>query len=284
MERGPAFRCSVPKFPAKDSNHRILAPQRSRFTHDCYYLRDEKLGPMVLRVASLFPFPATCYLNGHSFIEPGLNPTRIGFRNSDNAFLAVDDPAALHAAAGRLSPELRARGAMNLRRFHAVNRIEYRRNFILERHFPIHRIFERRREMGLWRLTANKIVEIFGSRVTRKLKGRLDTTLERIERGRHTIRAYWKHAFVKRYEKCSTFPRNQVRSNNPTGFGPKKGLKHLGAVRKKFPAIADRFAAFQAQCLNVRVQFPLLQRLPPQRFRNQSFLASPNTSECLSLP
>ena len=35
MEQGPTFRCSVPKFPTKDPNHRILAPQRSRFTH--YY-------------------------------------------------------------------------------------------------------------------------------------------------------------------------------------------------------------------------------------------------------
>ena len=35
MEQGPTFRISVPKYPAKDPNHRILAHQRSRFTH--YY-------------------------------------------------------------------------------------------------------------------------------------------------------------------------------------------------------------------------------------------------------
>src|ERR1017187_4616880 len=67
MEQGPTFRCSMPKFPTQDPNHRILRAQRSRFTHYYFYLRDETLGPMVMRVASFFPFQATYYLNGHSF-------------------------------------------------------------------------------------------------------------------------------------------------------------------------------------------------------------------------
>ena len=41
----------------------------------------------------------------------------------------------------------------------------------------------------------------------------------------------------------------------------KKGLQHLDVVRQKFLQITDRFAAFQAQTLNVHVDFPLLQRL-----------------------
>ena len=59
-----------------------------------------------MRVASFFPFQATYYLNGHSFIERELKRAQIGFRKNDNAFLAVDDVAALQAAADRLSPEI----------------------------------------------------------------------------------------------------------------------------------------------------------------------------------
>ena len=44
------------------------------------------------------------------------------------------------------------------------------RNFIFKRHFPIRKLFERSCELGLWRLTADKIGEIFGMRVSR-LKG-----------------------------------------------------------------------------------------------------------------
>ena len=147
-----------------------------------------------------------------------MNRHKIGFRKNDNAFLAVNDVAALQATADRLTGEVigerldywtlllgpkfskRERGAMNLHRFYAVNQIEYCRNFIFKRHFPIHRIFERSCEIWLWRLTAHKISEIFGVRVTKKLKGKLNTTLEQIEHGHHIFRAYFKHAFVKQYD------------------------------------------------------------------------------------
>jgi hypothetical protein len=279
MEQGPTFRISMPKYPTKDPHYRILAHQRSRFTHYYFYIRDEVLGPMVMRVASFFPFQTTYYLNGHSFIEQELNRAQIGFRKNDNAFLAVDDVAALQAAADRLSPEIirkrldywtlilgpkfsaKERKQLNLSRFYAISQIEYCRNFIFKRNFPIHKLFERSCELGLWRLTANKIAEIFGTRLHRRHRGKLATVIDQIEHGHHVFRAYFKSAFLKQYEKFSTFLRNELCSNNLTDFGLKKGLDHLDAVRQTFQAITDRFAGFQAQWLNVHVDFPLLQRI-----------------------
>ncbi len=46
MEQGATFRVTVPKYPTKDPNYRILAHQRSRFTHYYFYIRDAVLGPM----------------------------------------------------------------------------------------------------------------------------------------------------------------------------------------------------------------------------------------------
>jgi hypothetical protein len=279
MEQGSTFRCSVPKFPTQDPNHRILAHQRSRFTHYYFYVREEVLGPMVIRVASFFPFQTTYYLNGHSFMEQELNQRNIGFRKQDNAFLAVGNVQQLQAVADRLGPELirkrldywtlilgpkfshKERSAMNLSRFYAINQIEYCRNFVFKRHFPIHKVFERSCELGLWRLTAHKISEIFGVRLTKKFHGKLSTAIDQIEHGHHVYRAYWKNAFLKQYEKFSTFLRNELCSNNLRDFGLKKGLEHLQAVREKFQIITDRFAGCQAQWLNVHVDFPLLQRL-----------------------
>jgi hypothetical protein len=279
MEQGRTFRISAPKYPTQDPNYRILAHQRSRFTHYYFYIRDEVLGPIVLRVASFFPFHATYWINGHSFIEQELNRTHIGFRKSDNAFLAVDDVAALQAAADRLSPQIirkqldywtfllgpkfskKERHQMNLSRFYAISQIEYCRNFIFKRHFPIHKIFERSCEIGLWRLTANRISEIFGVRLHKRLRGKLATVLDQIEHGHHVFRAYWKNAFLKQYEKFARYLRNELCSNNLPDFGLKKGLDHLDAVRTRFQIITDRFATFQAQSLNVHVDFPLLQRL-----------------------
>ena len=279
MEQGRTFRISVPKYPTQDPNHRILSQQTSRFTHYYFYVRDQVLGPIIIRVASFFPFHATYWLNGHSFIEQELNRKQIGFRKNDNAFLAADDVAELQAAADRLSPEIirkqldywtlilgpkfskKERSLMSLSRFYAISQIEYCRNFIFKRHFPIHKIFERSCEIGLWRLTANRISEVFGVRLDKRLNGKLATVLEQIEHGHHVFRAYWKHAFLKQYEKFSCFLRNELCSNNLRDFGLKKGLDHLDAVRQRFLAITDRFAAFQAQGLNVHVDFPLLQRI-----------------------
>ena len=279
MEQGPTFRISMPKYPTKDPHYRILAHQRSRFTHYYFYIRDEVLGPMVMRVASFFPFQTTYYLNGHSFIEQELKRAQIGFRKNDNAFLAVDDVAALQAAADRLSPEIirkrldywtlilgpkfstKERKQLNLSRFYAISQIEYCRNFIFKRNFPIHKLFERSCELGLWRLTANKIAAIFGSRLHRRHRGKLATVIDQIEHGHHVFRAYFKSAFLKQYEKFSTFLRNELCSNNLSDFGLKKGLDHLDAVRQTFQTITDRFAGFQAQWLNVHVDFPLLQRI-----------------------
>jgi hypothetical protein len=279
MEQGPTFRVTVPKYPTKDPNYRILARQRSRFTHYYFYIRDETLGPMVMRVASFLPFQTTYYLNGHSFIEQELNRARIGFRKNDNAFLAVDDVAALQAAADRLSPDIirkrldywtlilgpkfsaKERKRLNLSRFYAIAQIEYCRNFIFKRHFPIHKLFERSCELGLWRLTADKIAEIFGTRLNRRMPGKLATVIDRIEHGHHVFRAYCKNAFLKQYEKFATFLRNELVSNNLADFQLRKGLDHLDAVRERFQDITGRFAGFQAQWLNVHVDFPLLQRL-----------------------
>jgi len=62
-------------------------------------------------------------------------------------------------------------------------------------------------------------------------------------------------------EKFCRYLRNELCSNNLRDFGLNKGLDHLEAVRKRFQIITDRFAGFQAECLNVHVDFPLLQRL-----------------------
>jgi hypothetical protein len=279
MEQGRTFRCSVPKFPTQDPNHRILARQKSRFTHYYFYIRDEVLGAVAMRVGSFFPFQATYYLNGHNFIEQELNRKKIGFRKHDNALLAVDSVAQLQAAADRFHPDIirkrleywtlvvgpkfskRERQKINLSRFYALSQVEYCRNFIFKRNFPIHKIFERSCELGLWRLTAHKISEVFGVRLTKRLRGKLSTVVEQIEHGHHIFRAYWKNGFLKQYEKFSTFLRNELCSNNLSDFGLKKGLDHLLAVKQRFLQITDRFAYFQAHWLNVHVDFPLLQRL-----------------------
>src|SRR5467141_1461540 len=212
-------------------------------------------------------------------MEIELRRQGVAFRKDDNAFLSTSDPKALQEAADKLSASIlekrlnywtwllgpkfsdKDRKAVNLRRDYSLNQIEYCRNFIFKRNFPIHKIFERSCEIGLLRLTANRISELFGVRLHKRLGGKLGTVIDQIEHGHHVFRAYWKNAFLKQYEKFCTLLRNELCSNNLRDFGLNKGLQNLDAVRRKFLAITDRFACLQAQWLNVHVDFPLLQRI-----------------------
>jgi hypothetical protein len=279
MEVGPSFRSSAPRFPVEDPDYRIIGKQRCRYTHYYFYIRDEVLGPMSMCVGSFLPFQITYYLNGHHFIERELLRRKIQFRRNDNAFLAVAEPDALQSAADRLSADVIGkrldywtlilgpkfsktdRQAINLKRHYSIQQVEYCRNLIFRRNFPIHKLFERSCDIGLLRMLPDKITQIFGFRVNKKLRGKLQSVLEKVEHGHHVFRACGKNAVLRMYEKFSTFLRLEALSNNLKDFGMKKSLEHLEAVRQKLAAVTDRFAAFEAEALNVHIDFPLFQRL-----------------------
>jgi hypothetical protein len=92
------------------------------------------------------------------------------------------------------------------------------------------------------------MVELFGQRLTKTLKDKLNTVVEQVEHGHHIFRANYRHAFIQQYEKFSTYLRNEACSNNLADFGLKKILDNLAAVREKLLAVT----AFQAQWLIAR--------------------------------
>ena len=279
MEVGPSFRSAVPRYPVDDPDYRIIARQRCRYTHYYFYIRDEVLGPMAMCVGSFLPFQITYYLNGHHYIERELLRRRVAFRKDDNAFVAVADATTLQAAADRLSAEIirkrldywtlsvgpkfakADRQAINLKRHYSIQQVEYCRNLIFRRNFPIHKLFERSCDLGLLRMLPDKITQIFGFRINRKLCGKLQSVLENVEHGHHVFRACGRNAVLRMYEKFTTFLRLEALSNNLKDFGLKKSLDNLEVVRQKLAAVTDRLAALEAEALNVHVEFPLFQRI-----------------------
>jgi hypothetical protein len=279
MEQGPTFQSRLPKFPTDDPNYRILKRHRTRYTHYYFYIRDDVLGPLIVCVGSFLPFQTTYYLNGHHFIEGELRRQGVRFRKDDNAFRWVSDPHALQAAADRLSATIirkrleywtrivgptfskQDRAAVCLRREYSLNQIEYARNFVFRRHFPIHQIFERSCELGVFRLTADQITQLFGFRKHKRLRGKFHSMLEKVDHGHHVLRVYCKSLVARLYEKFSTFLRIEICVNRMKDLGLNKGLDQLDALRQHLLAATDRLAGFEAELLNVHVDFPLFQRL-----------------------
>jgi len=279
MEMGSTFCSLMPKYPTDDPDYPIIKRRPSRFLHYYFYIRDPVLGPLSMCVGTYLPFQTTYYLNGHNFIEIELRRQGVAFRKDDNAFLSTADPKVLQAAADKLSASTiekrlnywswllapkfseKDRQAVNLGRDYSINQIEYCRNFIFKRHFPIHKIFEQSCEMGLFHLAADKVACIFGVRVTKRLRGKLHSVLEKLDHGHHLLRVYCKNLVGRMYEKFSTFLRVEVCVNRMKDLGLNKGLENLQRLRQRLVAITDRFAAFEAQSLNVHVDFPLFQRM-----------------------
>ena len=71
----------------EDPSWRIVAAQRSRYTHLYFYIVDEELGPFAMRIGAYLQFYATYYLNGHDIIAPMLTAEGVPFRMKDNAFV-----------------------------------------------------------------------------------------------------------------------------------------------------------------------------------------------------
>jgi hypothetical protein len=68
--------------------------------------------------------------------------------------------------------------------------------------------------------------------------GKLATVIDQIEHGHHVFGAYWKHAFLKRYEKSSRYLRDFVPGSvpqRPCGFSPAPTDCPAGSVR--YPGI-----------------------------------------------
>jgi DNA-binding PadR family transcriptional regulator len=279
MEQGSCFKSKPPKYPTDDPNYRIIQRDKRLYTHLYFYVRDEVLGPLAICVGTYLPFLIFYYVNGHHYIENELKREKVAYRKNDNAFLWVADPQALQAAADRLSEEIlkkrldhwtlvlgpkfseKERKAVALGRQYSINQVEYCRNFIFKRNAPIRKIFERSCEMGLLNLTADKVAQIFGFRKHKRLRGKLYTMLEKIDHGHHVLRAYAKNAVARMYEKFSTFLRVEICVNRMKDFGLNKGLENLKRLRQILAEATERFAGFEAQALNVHVDFPLFQRL-----------------------
>jgi hypothetical protein len=274
MEQGPTFRSVPPKFPTDDPDYRILKRNWSRYTHYYFYIREEVLGPLVMCVGSFLPFQTSYYINGHHFMAGELQRQGVRFRKDDNAFLWTDNPQALQAAADRLSTEIirkrldywtlvlgpkfsqKDRAAVHLRRDYSLNQVEYGRNCIFRRNFPIHKLFERSGEWGWFCLTADKIAQIFGVRKDKRIRGKRHSMLEKLDHGRHVLRIYCKSLVAR------MLLRVEICVNRLKDPGLNKGLENLNALRRRLAAVTDRMAGFEADLLNVQVDFPLFHAWP----------------------
>lgn len=232
------------------------------------YLNDAVLGPMFVRVCPYFPFTARVCLNVHDWLARQMKAHDIRFRQSGNAFLSCDDPAALQALSDSLSPQVmidrvqkwlgyltpfftdRERHHLGCQHRLFVSQIEYARNLIFRNRATLdalqQRLLDVNREMG----KPDTVRLIFGRRVTRSYRGKLQTTLEDSHLGNPLLRVQWKHSLIRLYVRDHLLARLELATNKvQEDFGIPKGIENLPRIAEKFQQLTDIFYNVQQDVL-----------------------------------
>jgi len=269
LEQGRTFVSYEPRYPppSGDPNYRQIRTCRKRFLHYYCYVLDPVLGPMSLRIGTFLPFTVTCYLNGHAFVARELTRQGVAFTQDDNAILAVADLAALEVAAARLTPRLleqrcdywvrqlapafsaaeQARLPLHYR--YSVAQIELATDVIFKRTAPLKAQFQRAVELGILVGGADRVTHLFGKRITRRYKGRLETVLTHQNEGQPSLRAYYQTSFVKQYEKGNRLLRTETCLNDTHHLGIGRSLEHLPELQERMLASNTRYLDAQAELL-----------------------------------
>jgi hypothetical protein len=268
-ESGRTFVSYTPRYPPSggDPGYRLLHPARKRFLHYYFYLLDPILGPMSLRVGTFLPFTLAVFLNGHSFLAKELTRLGVGFRKDDNAFLAVDDLAALEAAAERLTPRLieqrcdhwarrlapafsaAEQAVLPLGYRYRVAQIELATDVIFRRSAPLKALFRRATELGILLGGADRTTHLFGRRITARYGGKLQTVLDRRNEGQPILRSYYGSSFVKQYEKGDRLLRTETCINNTYDLGIGRRLENLPTLHERMRTTNTRYLEAQADLL-----------------------------------
>jgi len=237
-----------------------LSKTRKPFTHYYFYVHDDILGNLCIRVASYLPFKITVYLNGHSYLERCFKKKKVLYKKRDNAFLNIKDIDQLLKAKENFTPEL-IQERINywldeigpkLEKYpvsydYFIDQIELARNFVFKGNFFIRELFNRSCELSLQMISIDRVRQIFQSRAK---VGEISTSLNRLEEGYYVFKAFFKRCSIKQYRKFSNFLRFEITFNHLPDIKIKKALEHLPLVEEKAESILDRYAQSEALMLN----------------------------------
>jgi len=216
-----------------------------------FYLCDRDWGRMCVRVCPYFPFSARLCLNQHHWLARRMGAEDIAFRQPGNLFLTCGDPARLQALADSVTardlercgqkwlrtltpfftPSERRQAACCHRLFFA--QVEYCDNLIFQRRAALDRLSGRLLDANRTVGQPTKLAMIYGRKVTRRYRGKLETVIEDLKLPNPVIRSYDRDGSIKQYVRDHLGLRTEATSNNVADFRVPKGLQALpqSAVR-----------------------------------------------------
>ena len=253
--------------------------------YNCY-LHDAEWGRMFVRLCPYFPFSARVCLNQHHWLTIRMRAEGIRCRQESNAFLTCSDPARLQALADSLTagdidrcaqkwlraftpfftPTERRTASCQHRLFFA--QVEYADNLIFDRRAALDALGERLLDANRTIGQPTKLANIFGRKVTKRYRGKLETLIEDLDLPNPVIRSYYRDGSIKQYVRDHLLLRTEATSNNVRDFGVPKA-DAVSQLRAAMAAVTDRYQSVQQDILETFVDRGQLRQLAePTRLPN----------------
>ncbi|MGB8963087.1 MAG: hypothetical protein WCC38_14165 [Pseudonocardiaceae bacterium] len=229
-----------------------IVPSTGLVNHFYVYAVDADFGPFFIKFCSYFPYNAKLCLNGHHWAQRQATRAGLAHTAMDNAFAAVDDPAALQAICDGLGPAqidglLRKWLARLPHPFSASDRAAgYRYDLsVLQAEFSLTQMLDKpvsgriffeqviRDNLDIGR--PDQVSLVFDRRVHRRgqrpTPGRFRTRV--ITEGvTPSLHVDYKHTTIKQYHKEGRALRTETTINDTRDFGIGKRLTNLPALRE----------------------------------------------------
>jgi hypothetical protein len=232
-----------------------------------FYLNDERWGRMFVRMCPYLPFSARVCLNQHHWLANRMREEGIDFRQCANAFMSCAKPGRLQELADELTPRdlvscgqkwlacftpfftpaERDEAGCRHRLFFAQT--EFCDNLVFHRRAALDKLAERLLDANRTIGQPNKITTIFGRKITKLHRGKLQTEIEHMDLANPVIRSHYRNGFIKQYVRDHLILRTEASSNNVTDYGVKKAVDNLPALRNTLSAINDNYLNVQQDVL-----------------------------------
>jgi hypothetical protein len=250
-----------------------------------FYVNDRSWGRMFVRLCPYFPFSARVGLHQHHWLAHRMRQEGLDFQQTTNAFLRCPNPQRLQQLADSLTAhDLLVCGRKWLNGFTPFFREKERKQagcqhrlFFAQVEFCDNLIFHRRAaldELGERLLDANrtigqpnKITVIFGRKITKQYRGKLQTVLEDLDLPNPVIRSHYGHGFIKQYVRDHVLLRTEPATNNVNDYALNKAIDHLPALRQKLSSIVDNYRNIQQDILETFVDRGQLRQLSQPTLR-----------------
>jgi hypothetical protein len=244
-----------------------------------FYMNDSRWGRMFVRMCPYFPFSARVCLNQHHWLARRMTEEGIDFQQCTNAFLKCGDPAWLQQWADSLTArdllqcgqkwlaaltpfitdkERKHTGCQH-RLFFA--QVEYCDNLIFHHRAAVEELTQRLLDLNRNIGQPKKITTIFGRKVTREYKGKLQSVIEDLDLPNPVIRSHYGHGFAKQYVRDDRCLRTEPATNNVYDYGVNKDVETLPQLRNRMSEIIDNYHNVQQDVLETFIDRGQLRKL-----------------------